>query len=276
LPRHFSDPDRSGHGIDLRRVELPDGGFRHFLYFYTYDATGRPEWYLATTEPTPDYQLSGSLDYVTFPAGTDAPTIDPERGGTFTLDLDPPIDHPACADQAQHGPDGSTQWGFAVFEWTLDGESDTWCVRPVQFGDQPAWPVEASGSWYSADPEDSGWGLSIITRNQGPRPIINAIAYHYDENGLPTWSWGVAGGDYSKPYAAVRDGISIDMLQFDGFCRTCPAEIDSSRVGTLDIRFPADDRGVIDSFAVDGPAGAWSRTDADLRLLSSPHPEMFQ
>src|SRR5699024_8450957 len=107
LPRHLSDPDRSGHGLDLRRVELPDGGYRHFLYFYTYDEDGRPEWYLAVTEPSADYTLSGELEYVTFPDGADGPQKDPGRSGTFTLDLDPALDHPACTDQRQYGPEGS-------------------------------------------------------------------------------------------------------------------------------------------------------------------------
>src|SRR5690606_42011450 len=39
------DPARNGHGIDLHRVEgLPD---TYMLVFYTFDAQGDPEWYLA-------------------------------------------------------------------------------------------------------------------------------------------------------------------------------------------------------------------------------------
>ena len=288
LPRHWLDPERSGHGIDLRRVEQEDGSMVHFLHFYTYDADGHPEWYLASGVVDEEMVLEGELLYMTYEAGSEPPQqIDPGRSGTFRLDLDPAFDDPACAERRPLTPDGVDQWLFATFEWELPnpGDSGTWCLEPIEFGDLPAFPEEGSGSWYAADDGDVGWGLSVLTRNRGPRPIVNAVVYYYDADGEPTWAWGLAGGDYMLPYGSLGNGVEIDMLHFTGFCRTCePVQPTTETAGVLRLQLNEQttdahtfNRVELLDLTHPGPAGGhWLREDVGIKLLSSPHPAMFQ
>jgi hypothetical protein len=286
LPRHWYDPERSGHGIDFRRVESEDGSMRHFLHFYTYDQEGQPQWYIANATLSEDMVFESSLDLVTWnDQRSPAAQIDPSRSGEIRLDLDPPIDHPACADRRGYDPAGNEKWLFAVLDFNLPDGSGTWCLEPLRFGREPAFPQEGSGSWYAADPADSGWGLSVMTRNYGPRPIINTVVYYYDEAGEPTWAIGVAGADYMLPYGSVGDGVEIDMLHVNGFCRTCePTSTEMLPAGTLRLRIneqsfePSSGNQIMLLDVADHGevGGRWLRENIGIRLLSSPHPNMSQ
>lgn len=282
LPRHWFDPERSGHGIDFRRIEHDDGSMTHFMHFYTFDSEGQPRWYIAAGEIDREAIFDAELELVTYDRDRSPPQQpDAARSGNIRLDLDPPIDHPACQSRREANPDA---WLYAVMDWELDGETGSWCLEPVQFGDLPAFPVEASGSWY-AGADDTGWGLSVITRNYGPRPIINTVLYYYDADGEPTWSWGVAGGERMLSYASVRDGVEVDLLHFEGFCRHCePVEIETESAGSLRLRLAdpameANGENWLEwlDVTVPGPVGgSWHREDVELMLLSSPHPDMYQ
>lgn len=285
LPRHWYDPTRSGHGLDFRRVEHADGSMQHFLHFYTYDADGNPEWYIATGKLDDRMVLEADLDYVTWEEGRSPKAqADPSRSGTLRLNLDPAIDHPACAGRHVYDPAGSEKWLFAVLDFDLPDGSGTWCLEPLRFGREPAFPHEGTGSWYSADPADSGWGLSVMTRNYGPRPIISTVVYYYDAAGEPTWSIGVAGAGYELPYGSVGDGVEIDMTHVNGFCRTCePAATSTTPAGTMHIRINSQDADDPDNRILrldvtdQGPVGgSWQREDVRIHRLSSPHPEMSQ
>jgi len=286
LPRHWYDPERSGHGLDFRRVEREDGSMQHFLHFYTYDEDGNPEWYIATDVLNKRAEFESTLDYVTWDdSQSPAAQVVPERSGTVRLDLDPPIDHPACAERRAHDPDGNEKWLFAVLEFDLPDGSGTWCLEPLQFGREPAFPQEGSGSWYAADPEDSGWGLSVMTRNYGPRPIINTVVYYYDADGEPTWAIGTEGASYDLPYGTIGNGVDIELLHVDGFCRTCePEELGTTTAGTLQIQLNSQNMDadpnnqiVLLDVADQGPVGGnWRRENVGIKLLSSPHPQMSQ
>ncbi|MFU8831921.1 MAG: hypothetical protein ACNA7J_07155 [Wenzhouxiangella sp.] len=281
LPRQWFDRSRSGHGIDMRRIERADGSMVHFLHFYTYDANGEPEWYLAAGD-LQGVVFDAPLHYVTYADGREPrQQVDESRSGRIRINLDPPVDHPVCESVFQ--ADDSV-WLAALVEWELPGESDAWCVEPIEFGDLPAFPVEASGSWFAGD-DDTGWGFSLLTRNRGPRPITNAIVYYYDAVGDPTWSWGVTGSAGEDPYGVVATGVELEMLHLRGFCRTCaPRPVVPETNGHLRLRLeePSMDltgRNWIESMEVEdlGPfGGRWARENIEIRLLSSPHPEMFQ
>lgn len=286
LPRHWFDPERSGHGVDFRRVEREDGSMQHFLHFYTYDEDGNPEWYIATDELSDRMVFESTLDYVTWDEErSPAAQIDPARSGTIRLDLDPPIDHPACADRREYDPDGNGTWLVAVLEFDLPDGSGTWCLEPLEFGREPAFPQEGSGSWFAADPDDSGWGLSVMTRNYGPRPIVNTVVYYYDEAGEPTWAIGTEGGDHTLPYGSVGNGVDIDMLHVNGFCRTCePTQTTTESAGTLQMQIntqsmdaePSNQIMLLDLTDRGPVGGSWHRENIGIKLLSSPHPNMSQ
>jgi len=283
LPRHWFDASRSGHGIDFRRVEREDGSMTHFLHFYTYDGQGNPRWYMAVGEVNREGLFEADLEWIGWDEDrSPRQQVDAGRSGTVRLDLDPALDHPSCEVRRESEADG---WLYAVFEWELDGESGSWCMEPLRFGRLPAFPQEGSGSWFASDPDDTGWGLSVLTRNWGPRPIVNAIVYYYDAEGEPTWAWGLAGGDYMLPYGSLGDGVDIDMLHFNGFCRTCePIQPSTESAGVLRLQINEQSNEEHGFNRVDlldvthrGPnGGQWLRENVGIRLLSSPHPAMFQ
>ena len=284
LPRHWFDPTRSGHGIDFRRVEFADGGMAHFAHFYTYDQDGNPEWFMAIGEMEGD-TFSAALEYYTFDENRDPPQqASPARQGMLTMDFDPPLDHPTCKDARNVGDAFSSEGViFAVVDWELDGETGSWCMQPLRFGDTPGMPEDVTGSWLASDSSDVGWGFSLLHRNYGPRPIINAVLYYYDAQGNPVWSSGVIGGGYDLPFRSVMDGIEMEMLHIDGFCRTCePTTLGLNTAGHMRIRldrptFGDDSGNWIESLDVEnlGPAGGrWQRSNIGVSLLSSPNPSM--
>jgi len=287
LPRHLFDPDRSGHGIDLRRVERPDGTMAHFLHFYTYDANGDPEWYMAVGEVDDEMVLEADLDYITYDVQRAPPMqADSSRQGTIRLDLDPPLDHPTC--QARRDPNDIAnllEITHVVVDWAIDGESGSWCMQPLRFGDLQPFPVDVSGSWFPSDPAEVGWGLSINNRHIGPRPILNTILYYYGADGLPTWAWGVVGATGDLAYGSVQSGVEIEMLHFEGFCRSCPPILVQGQVAgfiRLNLNDPVMAPGganLIEAMEITnhGPGGGtWNRSHIPLMLLSSPHPNMGQ
>jgi hypothetical protein len=279
LPRHWYDPDRSGHGIDFRRVVHADGSMTHFLHFYTYDESGQPRWYVANGQVDRRAVFEASLDRVTWDEQRSPKAqVDPDASGRIRLDLDPPLDDSVCAARREVNPH---EWLHAVFEWELAGESGAWCLVPLEFGRLPAFPEEGSGSWYAQDPEDSGWGLSVMTRNHGPRPIINTVVYYYDADGEPTWALGLAGAGRMLPYGSLGEGVTVDMTRFEGFCRTCqPTQPQGQPSGQMRIRIEGQSDAMenrIDHLDLARPGGGrWQREDIGIRLLSSPHPDMHQ
>lgn len=286
LPRHWYDPDRAGHGVDFRRAEQADGSVLHFLHFYTYDEAGEPQWFIATGTVDKAAVFEASLDYVTWDENRNPHTrIEPQRSGHVRLILDPPLDDPACADRRQFEPAGPSKWLFAVMEFDLPDGSGRWCLEPLEFGRDPAFPEDGSGSWYASDGADSGWGLSVLTRNYGPRPIVHAVVYYYDADGQPVWAIGTEGGDLNLSYGSVGRGVEITMTQVDGFCRTCtPKAIAVHPVGVMRLKlnrqtdqpYTGNRLELLDLTNRGVGGGGWHRANVGLRLLSSPHPSMAQ
>jgi hypothetical protein len=285
LPRHLFDPRKNGHGLDFRRIELPEGDMIHFLYFYTYDQHGDPEWYLAVGEVDDGMIFEASLGYVTYDAGRTPPQqVDESRHGWVRLDLDPPLDHPSCLELREpDSPYSSPDIIYMVMDWEIEDEADSWCLVTPRFGDLPGLPYDMTGSWFASDPDDDGWGFTIIHRNLGPMPILNTVLYYYDAEGKPAWSWGIGGAALDLPAHAVKEGVEFDKFHYTGYCRTCEAQpIGVDVAGHIRIRLfnPTmlpDSSNVVESMEIQnmGPnGGRWDRYDAGIRLLGSPNPSM--
>ena len=287
LPRLLFDPSYNGHGVDFRRIVFPDGSMAHFLHFYTYDADGDPVWYMAIGQLDETGVFEADLDWFTYEAGRNPPQqADPARRGRIRLDFYPSRQHPACGPRLHPNYErGTLRKRHIAMDWTINGESGQWCLQPLIAGDMAAMPVDVTGSWYAEDPNDVGWGFTVLNRHFGPRPILNTILYYYDANGQPTWAWGVTGGNGEQPYGAVQAGVDIEMLHFRGYCRTCPAvAVDPTVAGHLRLRLgdptgPNAAQNFIESLQITnhGPGGGtWNRENIGLQPLSSPNPVMLQ
>lgn len=287
LPRQWFDTNRDGHGFDIRRIDRGDGTFVHFLHFYTYDQAGDPEWYLAISELEGARFFEGTLGFYTYKEGRVPPQqIDPARSGHIRIDFRPPFDHPACWDRRQQGLERPFQVGeflFAVVDWELNGESGQWCVQPLAFGDQPAWPTDATGTWANSDLGDDGWGMSVVHKNFGAWPILVSILYYYDAEGNPTWAWGATGTDHRSPFRATEQMMDIEKYHFRGYCRTCAKQpLQPTPNGSMRIRFGSPDMlpngsNLIESLRLEdfGPGGGrWDRDNIQIKLLSSPNPSI--
>lgn len=285
LPRHWFDPTRSGHGIDMRRVEFPNGAMTHFVHFYTYNHSGEPEWFMAIGDVNDEQVFSAALEYYTYdPNRNPQQQANPARQGWITMDLDPPLDHPTCREARAYNEAISSEGIiFAVVDWELDGETGSWCMQPLRFGDLPGMANDVTGSWMAADDNDGGWGLSILHRNYGPSPILFSVIYYYDASGNPVWASGSAGAGRDLPFDSITQGVEVELIHINGFCRTCsPSSLDILPAGHLRLRIGEPDFGTntsnwIESLHVENlgsGAGSWSRQNVGIKLLSSPNPSM--
>lgn len=285
LPRHLFDPERNGHGIDFRRVIYPNGEMVHLMHFYTYDADGNPTWYMAVGQMSDDGVFEADLDYFTYDeARTPPQRIDPDRGGTIRLDFYPSAIDSACASRIRGdlAPE-SIQVMHVAVDWEVDGEAGSWCMQPIEIGDTAPFPVDISGTWAASDPADIGWGLSVVNRHLGSRPAMVTVLYYYDANGEPTWVWGVAGGNFEIPHGSIQSGVDVDLLHFDGYCRTCaPGALSTRPAGSMRIRLGSPDNGQpnrnwIESLEISNPGpggGTWNRSNIGLFQIVSPTPDM--
>ncbi|TDR17417.1 YVTN family beta-propeller protein [Marinicella litoralis] len=188
------NPDRNGHGFDLQRA-----GDNIFIIWYTYNDDGSPTWYIASGVYTPNWQAN--LIRVTWDANSRTPTS--EDVGIATLDFT----------DAKH----------ANFSWEINGRAS---AEPFQYLDFAAGNTinQQTGSYY--DPNDSGWGVSVITQG----PVAVAIMFYYDENGQPIWALGTG---------ANLANTRIDMSANTGFCPDCdfaPTN-DQVFVGTIELNY---------------------------------------
>jgi hypothetical protein len=230
----YFDPARNGHGIDLRRVAgTPD---LYFMGFYTYDAAGTPEWFTS---------LGRLVDGVFVPARNEfgdsfvrnlyranqipQSVVDAsaEFEGTVRLDFNQAANSPACLD----GAAGRDLNGvLAVMSFELPGHTrQQWCMQPLV---SPTATIanNFSSVWYTGT-EDAGWGLAVQSL---PGEGVAVGVYYADASGKPRWGLAVA--------PQFVPGQPIDVLQYQGACRTCPAPatLPTLRIGsiTLDLAAP--------------------------------------
>jgi hypothetical protein len=268
----YFDPTRSGHGIDFRRISpaLVGVDSEYFLGFYSYDAQGKPEWYVASGPVidgvfVPKRSANGdSLLRMLFTAdGRSVEDASPSYNGQIRIDFNDAQFHPACADgNAARRLDGP----LAVMSYVIGGESGQWCMQPVVIPTQVQ--TDVSSIW--ADPGEAGWGIAMQSFDGIGGDGLFTILFYPDQQGLPRWGISQA--------VNFTNGTSIDVMQVNGYCRSCPmpAEQTSFRVGSLTLNLVSGGAGIagsrvtVDASFDNAAGGSFRRTQAAILSYSDP------
>lgn len=270
----YFDPSRNGHGIDFRLISPAITGTdaEYFMGFYTFDAQGDPEWYIASG-PLVDgvfipkrNEFGDSLLRMRY-EGPNQSVPDPSAGysGQVRVNFNSAALHPACHDGH---PGRNLDRALAIMSFEINGELLEWCMQPV------ATPTSVendfSSIWYSLD--DGGWGLAIQSFDNVPTDGLFSILYYADAQGLPRWA--------IAQEANFQSGATYPLRQVRGYCRTCPApaELTFDEVGSIQfglVRGGAGSEGNTVSFDVTYPGpqgGRFLRENVDLFPNSDPPP----
>lgn len=207
-PGIFYNPNRDGEGTDLHLT-----ADQLVAINYTYTETGEPDWRLGIG---PRHRGKSGIDLYAYTSLTPGET-QTEFESSIELDFHRgPFDQVcAIADQAQITD------AVRVDQLTDEQQTRT-CFRPIVKPETGDNLLNLSGAWYAGDAED-GWGLSLQQRGD----LLTAITYLYDGDGQPRWLLGTT---------SITDegSITVDMLQYAGYCRTCqPIPISSELAGTI-------------------------------------------
>ncbi len=221
------NPDESGWGIDFtQRRNIV------FAAWYTYDGSGNPKWYVASS--------------CAMPAGTTGAT------GTCKGDLyetKGPAFFGAAFDPSAVSfvTVGSLQIDFrdssnASMTYVLNGDTRTVSITRQTFGSGTAAPaVDYTDLWWN--PTESGWGMAITHRYD----VMFLAWFVYDDSGHPVW--------YVASDCAVSGaGCSGDLYRTTGpppgpvFD---PNQVHHEIAGRVTLSFTDANNGVID-YTVDG------------------------
>jgi hypothetical protein len=207
------NPNESGWGISLtqRRNTV-------FGAWYTYDASGKPKWYVASNCALPagtngtNGTCTGSLYQVT------GPTF-------FGASFNPALENVAAVGTLSIAfQDANT----ATMSYTVNGQTRTVPIGRQVFASGTTPPaIDYTDLWWNS--AESGWGMSI-TQQYG---VMFLAWYVYDASGNPVWyvasncvvqGVGCSGSVYSTtgpPFGATFD----------------PAQVHVSTVGTITASF---------------------------------------
>lgn len=221
------DPTRSGHGIDLHRVEgLPD---TYMLVLYTFDADGLPEWYLSIGRIVDGMFRPGDdgngnslwrTRYLFGPPPGQAP--DTSVPGRVRIDFNQAGRSPVCNDATgRNAP-------LALMTFSLgEDEHMKWCLTQiVPAAERP--DFDRSGHWFAGD-DDAGWGLTALSYGENG---LFAVLYYPDAAGRPRWA-AIQENDF-------RSGEPLTLHQVQGYCRTCPAPASNPAVAVGEMRLRLD------------------------------------
>lgn len=240
----YFDPAHNGHGIDLRRVA--GTADLYFMGFYTYDASGAPEWFTALGRFVDGVFVAARNEFGdslvrNIYAANQIPRsfvdASAEFEGTIRLDFNQAANSPACLDGA---PGRNVSGVLAVMSFELPGAGpQQWCLQPVIAPDA-AIATQFSSVWY-AGAEDGGWGLAVQSLPGAGRDGMAVGVYYADATGKPRWGLAVT--------PAYAPGQAIDVMQVQGYCRSCPlpATLAQVRIGsiTLNLFDPAPNTGPV-------------------------------
>ncbi len=198
----YRNPARSGHGLYLAKAA---GVWA--AAWYTYEADGKPVWYLASAAPPGPNEGAWTAPLLRFGwngtttgNGSLANTV-----GKMMLTFD-----------------GS---GGFTYSWLLNGEfgSEPFStVAPISCVQQSAAQRSISGAWYA--PDNGGWGLFVFGFASGTSFFDANAVYVYDDLGNPRWLLG--SGDMNT--------AQVPLLQYAGFCPTCAfSAVTSAPVGFM-------------------------------------------
>lgn len=204
------DRSRDGHGFDLHKL-----GEAYILYFYTYDDTGDPEWFLGVSSMD-NGVLAGELQRYTYDDGADpASQRDGDFDGEFRLDFTMGFASAACND----GVNRNDAVQVSEFYWRIGDESSQWCTEFLPIGGDFNRSPYYGGVWYAGE-ADAGYGFTMTHMGNA----VTALVYYYDADGQPRWALGAAGDD----------NASVELRHYEGFCRSCtPRPVRTSRAGTV-------------------------------------------
>ena len=262
------DRAHSGHGLDFRLVShTQDYGDIYLAYFYTYDASGSVEMFVAQ---------GNVIDGVFIPSiiGADGSTLvrfhyDPvtkkaspttNTGGSIVVDFNQAANSPACRNIDRSGAImlGVMSWSFADSNGNVTEKGD-WCVEPLTTLAQNASPDR--GGLYYGGSSDSGWGFSVLDVDRGAAgEQVFSVLYYPDANGKPIWAVANA-----QPFV---NGQTISLIQnAAGYCRTCtPVAQNQVQAGTITLNFGTTNTATI---VANYPGGSFTRTNVPLVNLGT-------
>lgn len=249
-------PAKSGHGLDIQKV-----GDQYAVMFFTFTETGQPTWLLGVAALEQDI-LAGNFGQFEYRNDRQPPQQRVSEPGEFAINFDPEKVKEHC---------GTSDDSTAVFSWVMPEGSDNWCIQPLLVQDN-SYQQDFTGLWYAGD-QDQGWGVTLDYEGDGAKRTEVAIFFFYDEAGFPRWLYGqtAAGGAQSE----------IDMVGFEGYCRTCDRiPLEGSPAGTLRHQLEVVDRATAGTADVDvvypfEPGGVWQREGSPFVALSHPEPGLL-
>ena len=257
----FYDSEFSGHGYTIEDI-----GTNNLFYtvFYTYDDSGKPQWFSSLNRYSVIYDKYQRLS-----------PVNRQNAIRFIYDYTNQV---AVMDDASEYTGSllfsSNSFGNAINSafYNIGGQSDRWHVHPiVKTSQKPA--NDPSGLWW-AGRNDAGWGISLSFVQRESSTDVVAIVYFYDELGEPRWLIG-NGNNF-----AFNQNITLNMKQINGYGRQQnyvelteidagtitlnlkQASQDLSQAGTLsmNIRYPDD----INNH------NYWQRDEVPIALFSKP------
>ncbi|MFO0042897.1 MAG: hypothetical protein ACK55W_13310, partial [Pseudomonadota bacterium] len=210
-PTFYFDRTRNNHGIAFGRVF----GNVHYAIFYTYDAVGNPEWFLSAGPvvdgvylASPDAATGASLLRLRFRPGQN-PAVAAAESGQIRIDFNQARLAPACNDGVARPSDSP----LAVMTWSLGADVNrNWCMEAIlpadpQFRATP----DFSGLWGSSE---SGWGIDMASFRASGQNNLTGLLYFPDANNDGRWA------QYTT--TSPTTPTSLQLLQRQGYCRTCP------------------------------------------------------
>lgn len=196
------DRERDGHGLELQRY-----GETLAVGFFTYDADGEPEWFLAQGVPT-DAGFEAPLLRFRNAGTPERPDPRARTVGTLRLRFGSAGASPCAPGEPRPGASL-----LADLQASVDGADVRWCLEPL-LSEAVSPSAAMDGLWWGG-PADAGWGLAThFVDRSGTRTAI-ATLYAYDGAGEPRWSIAQAGFD------AFR--VEARFASYRGYCRSCPA-----------------------------------------------------
>jgi hypothetical protein len=203
-----------------------------FAAWYTYDASGKPRWYVSSSCAMPDG--------VTGTSGTCNGTLFEVAGPVFFgVAFDPSREHVTNAGTLQVA---FTDANHASMTYTVAGQTRTVPITRQVFQTSAVPPaVDFTDLWYNA--AESGWGMAM-SHQFG---IIFLAWFVYDANGAPVW--------YVASSCTVSgNGCSGALYRTTGpaFGPTFnPAAVQPFQVGTVSVTFNDANHALL-SYTVDG------------------------
>lgn len=276
VPRstQYFDPDRPGHGIDVQRVI----DNIYFVVFYTYDANGNPEWYIAIGQIldgvfVPQNNANGDslVRYRYNPNTSPTQSADPNSDGQIRLDFNQAAFAPACRDGTAR--DQSTP--LVLMTWSIGAErNQQWCMQSLIPSSIVPTP-DFTGAWFAGN-QDSGWGFSLLSFGSGGNNGLFGLLFYPDAQGNGRWGF--------VQTSNLVAGTQYTFKERRGYCRTCPIppEVLAGSFTDVDagtIRFTINQAsqnpaaGNTSTFSVtyqQSPGGTFTRTNSPLILLSAP------